>query len=296
MNKLRRLVRRSPALIRILLCLIGSVLLSSPLTIPLYRFEYAATAGKSVIGTPALLFVIFVLLLPMWMRWVHQSSTPWPTLGMAGGKTWINGWLLGFLAGMLGVLTLYGLQTFLGWGILIPPEDRPLLRNLWEGLLVGFGVGLAEELLFRGWMLFELETDFRPRLALWLNAGIFAIAHFIRPLSAILETWPQFVGLLLLGMALVWARQIPLWSPNRSDRITTLGPAAGLHGGLVFAYYQFDVNDLVISSNAVPDWVTGIGGNPLAGLLGLILLGAIAYGTYTLSHPTNSPKTLRKER
>lgn len=261
-----------------------SVLISAPLTIPLYRFEYAATAGKSVIWTPVLLLVIFVLVLPRWMRWIHRSPYPWRILGMVGGVTWVSGWLVSFLVGILGVLTLYGLQVFLGWGVWLWPESSPLFRNFWEGLLVGFGVGLAEELLFRGWMLFELEADSTPPLALLLNAGIFAIAHFLRPLSAILETWPQFLGLFVLGMALVWARRTPILRRDRSTQITTLGPAAGLHGGLVFTYYQFDVNDLVVSSNVVPEWVTGIGGNPLAGVLGLALLSAIAYAAYVTSH------------
>jgi hypothetical protein len=66
--------------------------------------------------------------------------------------------------------------------------------------------------------------------------------------------------------------------------LTTLGYAAGLHGGLVWAYYQVDVNNLVLATDAVPPWITGIGGNPLAGLLGLGLLGAIAYRTYVASH------------
>jgi hypothetical protein len=57
-----------------------------------------------------------------------------------------------------------------------------------------------------------------------------------------------------------------------------------LHGGLVFAYYQVDVNDLVVATAQVPEWVTGIGGNPLAGLLGLGFLSVIGGITYVASH------------
>jgi hypothetical protein len=167
----------------------------------------------------------------------------------------------------------------------MPPVPSQVLPNLFEGFLVGLGVGLAEELLFRGWLLFELEQDYPAVGALWLNAVIFAIAHYLRPLEAILESWPQFLGLLLLGLTLVWARRIPL-RQGPLNQGTTLAFAAGLHGGLVWAYYQVDVNDLVVATGQVPDWITGIGGNPLAGILGLALLGGIAYGTYLLSHPS----------
>ena len=96
-------------------------------------------------------------------------------------------------------------------------SDTPILRNLLEGLLVGIGVGLAEELIFRGWLLFEFDPDYAAPVALWVNAGIFAIAHYLRPLSEIIKTWPQFVGLCLLGAALVWARRVPTRQIGRAS-------------------------------------------------------------------------------
>lgn len=262
----------------------GTVLLSLPIALPLYFWEYAATAGKSVIWAPVSLFFGFVLCLPTWMRGIHHCRHPWRVLGFQARDRWWLGWAITFTAGIIGIILLYGLQLVLGWGAWQLPGPA-MGRFLVEGLLVGFGVGLAEELLFRGWLLFELEQDFTPATALWINALVFAIAHFLRPLSAILATWPQFVGLVLLGTALVWARRIPVADRWRQRHITTLGPAAGLHGGLVFAYYQVDVNDLVMATSKVPDWITGIGGNPLSGLLGLAFLSVIGWATYAASHP-----------
>lgn len=285
MFKVTRVVQHSPALLRIVICLLVTVLLASPLFFPLYRFEYAATEGKTVIWAPIALFGVFVLVLPVWLRRIHGCRRPWQTLGLVGGQRWWQGWALSFAVGIVGVACLYGIQLFLGWGRWGPLTDTNLTRNLLEGLLVGLGVGLAEELIFRGWLLFELEQNYAAPLALGLNAGIFAIAHFIRPLSEILASWPQFAGLFLLGCALVWARRVPIHSAHGPKPITSLAPPAGLHAGLVFAYYQVDVNDLVSPTNQVPAWVTGIGGNPLSGLLGLGLLGAIAYATYVASHP-----------
>ena len=276
-------IRRCPALVRVAVGLAGVVLLAVPIALPLYYWEYTATQGKSVIWAPISLFIVFVVGLPSWMRGVHHCRYPWRQLGFSQRDRWWQGWAIAFIAGIVGIMLLYGLQWVLGWSTwqgLGPAAGRFLL----EGLLVGFGVGLAEELLFRGWLLYELEEDFTPAAALGLNALIFAIAHFLRPWSAILATWPQFVGLALLGVALVWARRIPVAGRWQQRRITVLGPAAGLHGGLVFAYYQVDVNDLMMATGQVPEWVTGIGGNPLAGLLGLGFLSVIASITYYASN------------
>jgi membrane protease YdiL (CAAX protease family) len=197
---------------------------------------------------------------------------------------WWQSWAIAFALGIFGVSVLYGLQLILGWGSWNSPSLTKALYFLLEGTLVGFGVGLAEELIFRAWLLFELETDYSPPVALGINALIFAIAHYFRPLSAIAETWPQAVGLFLLGMTLVWARRIPLRLPHHPLPITVLGFPAGLHGGLVWAYYQVDVNDLIVIDPHIPAWLTGIGGNPLAGVLGLALLSGITAIAYRASH------------
>ncbi|MEL6385309.1 MAG: type II CAAX endopeptidase family protein [Cyanobacteria bacterium J06626_18] len=279
-----RFLQRSSAPVRILGFLLGVLLIAAPLVVPLYRFEYAATDGKSVIGAPVCLFVVFAVSLPFWGRRVHGLKKPWRVLGFQGGLTWWRFWGVTFAAGATGVAALYTLQLIGGWAVWVPPAGDKWVRTLLEGFLVGFGVGIAEELIFRGWLLFELEQDYSSRIALWINALLFAIAHYTRPLSVILETWPQFFGLLLLGLTLVWARRIPVKSEQSATPRTLLGAAVGLHGGLVWAYYQVDVNDLIVATGKVPDWLTGVGGNPLAGVLGLGLLGAIAGVVYRASH------------
>jgi threonine/homoserine efflux transporter RhtA len=78
---------------------------------------------------------------------------------------------------------------------------------------------------------------------------------------------PQFAGLVLLGLALVWAKQ------SRHGR---LGLAIGLHAGLVWGNYIINAGQLVQYSGQVPAWVTGIDKNPLAGMMGLLFLSGIA--------------------
>ena len=76
-------------------------------------------------------------------------------------------------------------------------------------------------------------------------------------------------GLLLLGLTLVWAKRA---GGGR------LGLPIGLHAGFVWGNYIINVGQLVKYSGQVPDWITGVNRNPLAGVTGLLFLGAIALG------------------
>jgi membrane protease YdiL (CAAX protease family) len=128
---------------------------------------------------------------------------------------------------------------------------------------------LAEELLFRGWLLDELRYDWGFTPALWVSSAIYGALHFIKPWEAIVESLPSFPGLLLLGLTLGWARQ------RTTGR---LGLAIGLHAGLVAGYYLIDVGDLALYTERVPEWVTGLNQNPLAGAMGVLFLSLTAMG------------------
>jgi LPXTG-motif cell wall-anchored protein len=282
-------LRRQAAPGRIALFWAGLIVLASPLSLPLYWWEYQQPEGHSVILAPVSLVGAFTVLLWIWARYVHRLSEPWQILGFWGGLRWWRTWASGFAIGAVGVALLYGLQLAWGWADLTPTPLNG--RIALEGLLIALLVGIAEELIFRGWLLFELDQDYSPTLALWINAGLFALAHYIRPLSAIVETWPQFMGLWLLGMTLVWARRTPVMQgTERQQMRTSLANAAGLHGGLVWAYYQVTVGELIIPTGLVPAWVTGIQGNPLAGVMGAGLLGGIAALFYYRSRNTAAGK------
>jgi membrane protease YdiL (CAAX protease family) len=116
-------------------------------------------------------------------------------------------------------------------------------------------------------MLEELEADYKPKASLITAAFIFAALHFIKPIDAMLATSPQFPGLFLLGAIVIIAKR-----RNRN----LLGMSIGLHAGMIWAYYIINVGKIVEYSGRVPDWVTGINGNPLSGILGLIFLTLLA--------------------
>lgn len=286
----QRKLKRCPALVRIIGFLATVVAVAAPVVIPLYRYEYQTTSGRSVIGSPILLCLVFVLGLPIWVRWLHRIHNPWQTFGIRWNTQWASCWGIAFILGVAGVGILCWVQLTLGWSQWTLPPLNNLGANVLNGLVVALLVGAAEELIFRGWILFELEQDYSPGLALWLNAGLYAIAHYLRPIAAILETWPQFFGLLLLGLIFVWVRRIRLpllgnqAASRQSSRTSNLALAMGLHSGFVWSYYQVDVGDLLLSTHRVPDWLTGIGSNPLAGVLGILLLTTYAFAAYWASH------------
>lgn len=214
----------------------------------------------------ALLFGEFLGLVQLWGRKVYRHPSLLKkygfTLSRKNGLEFLQG--LGF--GLLSLLCLFGFQSLLGWVVWQPAQE--FFRFTLEGLLVAVGVGLAEELVFRGWLLDELQRDYRLTTSLWSSSIIFALLHFLKPLGEVWRTAPQFVGLVLLGLILVWAK--------RSHR-GRLGFPIGFHAGLVWSYYIVNVGQMVRYTRQVPTWVTGIDQNPLAGLVGLAFLGGVAW-------------------
>ncbi|NJN04318.1 MAG: CPBP family intramembrane metalloprotease [Leptolyngbyaceae cyanobacterium SL_1_1] len=249
------------------------LLLWAPIAIAVRLLATWYQSERIFIAALILLYFIFISLLRGWGRHVYGLARPLSYYGLTFSTSTALWFLSTFLVGAIGVGILFTLQVSLGWAEVVPAAH--LGRIAAEGLITAIGIGWAEEILFRGWLLGELERDYSPAVALFSSSTLFAMAHFIRPFSAILATWPQFFGLLLLGLALVWAKRA---TTSRHQLLAgDLAAPGGLHAGLVWAYYVVDVGDLVVSSEQVPTWITGVGGNPLAGGLGLLLLSAIAF-------------------
>lgn len=269
MLRLHRLARY-PALARIFFFLLALALVWLPIALPLYRW-LGFNGSLSVIPL-VLIYLLFVVWLVPWGRRVHGQAQPLRTHGLGFSTRHRQELGIGVVVGLVSLGLLFAIEGGLGW-LTWQPLPPNLGRIALEGLGVGLGVGLAEELLFRGWLLDELRYDWGFTPALWVSAAAYAALHFIKPWPAIVQDLPSFPGLLLLGLTLGWARQ------RTADR---LGLAIGLHGGLVAGYYLFDVGDLAIYTQRVPEWVTGLNQNPLAGAMGVLFLGVISLGIRTL--------------
>ena len=252
--------QNSPVFLRIL-CFFGILLLVTlPIALPLRLW-----LGESAeLGLAILLYVVFVIEVGWWGRKVRGEPAPYRYYGLCLQSP--SGWefIWGLAIALVSFSGLMLVQVGLGW---LTVREADLLPALFSGAITAFAVGFAEELLFRGWLLTELEHSLSLGSALWTDSLIFAILHFLKPLEVIWQTWVQFPGLVLLGMILVWARRL---TAGR------LSMAIALHAGLVWAYYIVNTTQWIVPSGSAAEWLTGIDGNPLAGLMGLVFLGIMA--------------------
>lgn len=198
----------------------------------------------------------------LWGEW--RGSRGFATYGLDRSWACQGRILQGLVTGCGGLLLLFAVEGGFGWLTWRPVGWGSLLGYGLLGLLLGFAVALVEELFFRGWMLEEMTLDYGMAFASWGSSLIFAIAHFLKPLPEILATWPQFPGLGLMGLLLVQARR---WTHNK------LGLSLGLHAGWVWGITWVNNLNWVDYTGRAPEWVTGVGGNPLAGVLGVLSLG-----------------------
>ena len=215
----------------------------------------------SLAAIPAVLAL--VVSLPLRLRRQWGEPHPWRSLGVVG--PWpavLQALVRGLLkAATLLALVVVGLQLAgaLSWPL---QTSAAVLLN---GLALALGVGFAEELLFRGWLLGELELKFGRQRALWLQAALFSLVHtrFNLPLLPLLGL---LGGLVLLGLALGLQR--------RADGGLLWG-AVGLHGGLVGGWFVLN-QGLIALQPATPSWLTGPA-NPIGGLLGWLGLGLLLW-------------------
>jgi len=275
MNKAAAWIAKRGAWYRIGVFLLLLALAWLPVAVAVYWPEgLFYGSGAAEIVALALVYAGFLIGLPVWGRYVHRWKRPFWHCGLRLQPQFLRDLALALMIGVLGVFSLFGVETLLGWAVPVAPGPR-LGQFIVEGLLMALAVGFAEEMLFRGWVLAELEKDYSSGAALVMDALFFASTHFIKPWSEIVRTLPQFLGLVVLGLALVWARRSPT-AQSGGKRLTRLGYPIGLHAGLIWGYYIVNVGKLSEYTGRVPEWVTGIDRNPLAGLLGLGLLAAIA--------------------
>lgn len=263
-----------PFFLRIPIFLLVLLSIWLPFAAPIYLL--VKDSNLATILTMALLFTEFLFLVRLWGKKVYGENQVLKSYGLINTRQ--NGFefLVGLAIGLLLTFSLFAVQGLLGFVSWQNSDNLP--RIIAEGLLSALGVGFFEELIFRGWLLDELQRDYSDRVCLWANSLLFAVSHFIKPVAAMLRSWPQFPGLLLLGLILVGGKRI---TQNR------LGLSIGFHAGIVWGYYMINVGKLITYSGSVPDWVTGVNGNPLAGAIGLLFLGTLALGMRQMSKFSN---------
>ena len=250
--------------------------LPTVLFIPLlYALGWMAACSLTLVGLPTdqvslsgtvLSFVLFIALMRRWVAVRWSAEQPWAALGICRANpqeqpTPAAALLKGLLiaAGLLTVIT--SVLLIEGSGEWRGDVDGSHLAN---AVLLCFGVGFAEELIFRGWLWAELNRMMGSRRGAVAQASIFSLVHtrFNLGLGAMSGL---LIGLFLLGMVLARQRQ--------ADQSSLWG-CIGLHGGLVAGWFLLQSGLLQLSTNA-PSWLVGPGGhapNPLGGLIGILSL------------------------
>lgn len=250
-------IGKRPVTLRIMGFVLCLAFLWLPIATPIYLL-IQNDPNLVTILTMGLLAIAFLVLLPGWSKLVHNQDQAFRYYGLEFSR--LNGVELikGLAIGLTSIQLLFLCEAALGW-LEWQPSTTPVIRWIIEAIPTAFGVPLAEELFFRGWMFDEIERDYNSSIAIWSTSIIFAAAHFIKPIPEIIRTSPQFLGLLLLALLCAWGKKL------FRDR---LGLPIGIHAGLLWGWYVVNVGNLIKYPRTVPDWVTGVNDNPLAGLMG----------------------------
>jgi membrane protease YdiL (CAAX protease family) len=225
------------------------------------RLGVLADQQASLAALPAV--AALLISLPLRLRRSWAETHPWQRLGVQG--PWpavIKALVRGLIKAVLLLVVVAAGLAIAGQLSWQPRLSAGLVLN---SLALGLGVGFAEELLFRGWLLGELSLLLDRQRALWLQAGLFSLVHSRFNLPPLLLA-SLLVGLLLLGLALGLQR--------RADGGLLWG-AVGLHGGLVGGWFVLQ-QGLVQINPAAPAWLMGPA-NPIGGALGLLGLALLLW-------------------
>ncbi|HEY9863077.1 MAG TPA: CPBP family intramembrane glutamic endopeptidase [Candidatus Obscuribacterales bacterium] len=222
----------------------------------------------------------------LWKISKIQGQSFWD-YGLSWRSQFFQSTAIGFGLAIISLILLFGFQFVLG-GCHWQPKDskptdeqsltlnsdlHPINRGIELGkkvsillpiLLIALWISSTEELIFRGFLQKQLQPDYSWFVAATVASLIFAFSHLVWEVR---NTLPQLPGLALMGMVLSLA--------CLCDR-GSLGLAIGLHAGWIWGITSMDTLGTVTASEQVPEWVTGLGGKPLAGLLGIVMLLFVA--------------------
>ncbi len=255
-----------PAPARIGLFLLTLLIIWLPFLIPIYLLFNHKDPNLTTILTMGVLSIEFIFLVNIWGKYVYNKQNLFKTYGLVWNQKNAKYLIKGLAISLLLSCTLFIIEAIFGWLKFQQPSDSAI-KLIMEGLMSALAIAFGEELLFRGWLLDELDRDYSPQNVVWINALAFAILHFIKPISEIIRIIVTFPALILLGLTLVWAKR---------SHDNLLGICIGIHAGLVWGYYILNVGKMLVYTDKVPSWITGIDGNPIAGVMGLLFLSILA--------------------
>jgi len=216
----------------------------------------------SIIGT-IITFTLFLIVLPSWSRIRWKTNNIWLSIGLdfrnklRSFKIFFSGFIFSFFLLFIFCLFIY----LCGW---IDSFNYIKFGALLNAILLIISIVLAEEIIFRGWLMEEMVLLFGLKRGIIFQSAIFSLAHF-RSDIGLVALIPFLTGLFLFGLVLTLRRS--------RDNGSLLG-CIGLHGGLVSIWYLFD-SGMIIFSIDTPYYLLGPSRNmvnPIGSVIGIIIL------------------------
>lgn len=202
--------------------------------------------------------VIWGLLRVAGQNWTHYGLQ-WTTRSVIA-------LLLGWGAALLGLAIAFSWEWSQGLIVWNSSHQRQLLTKGLPILALALWIGVTEEVIFRGCLQTELQTDCGFWFAGIISSLIFALLHLVWERQ---RTLPQIPGLILMGLVLTLAK-----FANQDD----LGLAIGLHTGWVWGLGCIDAAQLITYEESASPWLVGWYQQPLAGVAGIGCLLGTAVG------------------
>jgi len=267
---------RFRALWRILLTAITMIAISIVLLIPLNILSIENMPKASHIATN----IAFVLGVIFAARWIDRRL--FSDTGVFFTPRWWEEFWVGMGLGVFLMAVIFAVQYSLGWVTITETFVTKVAgANFWLALLwpilLYVSVGIAEEVVFRGYLFLNVAEGFRsksisPAVAIWaaliFTSLLFGVAHIFNPEAGLISTLNISLAGVMLGLPYILSGRLAM--------------AIGLHitwnfsEGIIFGFpvsgMQFSSAKFIEISQGGPDSWTGGAFGPEAGLIGLIAM------------------------
>ena len=247
-----------------------------------------AAMQNPLLSTLSILGVLFCTFLSIWIAGLILDRRPFADFGFHLGASWTVDFAFGLALGAGLMVLIFIIELAAGWidiqGFFHASIPGAAFGLLFLVELVKFiCVGFYEEMLSRGYHLRNIAEGMNfkplnPRLALLIgylfSSLVFSVFHLANPHASWISTINLVVAGLLLGAGFVLTGELAV--------PIGLHIAWNLFQGTIFGFPVSGTDNLVSLvwiEQSGPEWITGAGFGPEAGMIGMLAmllgLGAI---------------------